>query len=44
VIVRVDGRPATTGALRDALDSRRSTEVEVLRRRRSLILSIGGDR
>ncbi len=44
VIVRVDGRPATTEALRDALDSRRSTEVEVLRRRRSLILSIGGDR
>jgi len=44
VIVRVDGRPATTDALRDALDSRRSTEVEVLRRRRSLILSIGGDR
>ncbi|HJU69438.1 MAG TPA: PDZ domain-containing protein [Gemmatimonadaceae bacterium] len=44
VIVRVDGAPATTEALRDALDSRRSTEVEVLRRRRSLILSIGGDR
>lgn len=44
VIVRVDGAPATTDSLRDALDSRRSSEVEVLRRRRSLILSIGGDR
>ena len=44
VIVRVDGAPATTASLRDALDSRRSTEVEVVRRRRSLILSIGGDR
>lgn len=44
VIVRVDGAPATTEALRGALESRRSTEVEVLRRRRSLILSIGGDR
>lgn len=43
VIVRVDGAPATTDSLRDALDSRRATEVEVLRRRRSLILSIGGD-
>lgn len=44
VIVRVDGRPATTELLRDARDARRSTEVEVLRRRRSLILSIGADR
>ena len=43
VIVRVDGRPATTEALRDALDARRSTEVEVLRRRRSLVLSIGDE-
>ena len=44
VIVRVDGAPATTESLRDALDSRRSTEVEVLRRRRSLILSLDGRR
>jgi hypothetical protein len=44
VIVRVDGAPATTESLRDALDSRRPTEVEVLRRRRSLVLSIGGSR
>jgi hypothetical protein len=44
VIVRIEGAPATTDALRDALASRRSSEVEVLRRRRSLILSIGGDR
>jgi hypothetical protein len=44
VVVRVDGEAATTESLRNALDSRRSTEVEVLRRRRSLILSIGGNR
>jgi hypothetical protein len=44
VIVRVDGRPATTEALRDAREARQSSEIEVLRRRRSLILSIGGDR
>jgi S1-C subfamily serine protease len=44
VIVRVDGAPATTESLRDAMDSRRSTEVEVLRRRRSLILSLDGRR
>lgn len=44
VIVRVDGARATTESLRDAFDSRRSTEIEVLRRRRSLILSVGGDR
>lgn len=42
VIVRVDGAPATTESLRGALSSRRSTEVEVLRRRRSLILSLDG--
>ena len=44
VVMRVDGAPATTESLRDARASRRSTEVEVLRRRRSLILSIGGER
>jgi hypothetical protein len=44
VIVRVGGAPATTESLRDVLDARRSTEIEVLRRRRSLILSIGGGR
>ena len=42
VIVRVDGSPATTESLRDARSSRRSTEVEVLRRRRSLIVSLDG--
>ena len=44
VIVRIDGAPATTESLRDAKDSRRSTEVELLRRRRSLIVSIDGRR
>ena len=44
VIVRVDGSPATTESLRDAMGSRRSTEVEILRRRRSLIVSIDGRR
>ena len=44
VIVRVDGAPATTEALREAMDSRRSTEVEVLRRRRSLVVSLEGRR
>jgi hypothetical protein len=44
VIVRVDGAPATTESLRDALDSRRSTEVELLRRRRSIIISLDGRR
>jgi len=40
VIVRVDGTRATTESLRDALDSRRETEVELLRRRRSIIVTI----
>jgi C-terminal processing protease CtpA/Prc len=44
VIVRIDGAPATTESLRDANDSRRSTEVELLRRRRSLIVSLDGRR
>lgn len=44
VIVRVDGAPATTESLRDAMDSRRSTEVELLRRRRSVIVSLDGRR
>lgn len=42
VIVRVDGARATTESLRDALDSRRETEVELLRRRRSIIVTITG--
>jgi hypothetical protein len=44
VIVRVDGAPATTQSLRDAMESRRSTEVEILRRRRSLVVSLDGRR
>ena len=44
VIVRVDGAPATMESLRDAMDSRRSTEIELLRRRRSLIVSLDGRR
>ena len=44
VILRVEGRPATLESLRNALDSRRSTEVELLRRRRSLIVTLGGRR
>lgn len=42
VIVRVDGAPATMESLRDALDSRRSTEIELLRRRRSMVVSLDG--
>jgi hypothetical protein len=42
VIVRVDGAPATLESLRDARESRRATEVELLRRRRSLIVSLDG--
>ena len=44
VIVRVDGAPATMESLREALDSRRSTEVELLRRRRSMVVSLDGRR
>jgi C-terminal processing protease CtpA/Prc len=44
VIVRIDGAPPTTELLREARESRRATEVEVLRRRRSLIVSLEGDR
>jgi hypothetical protein len=43
VIVRVDGAPATLESLRDARDSRRATEVELLRRRRSIIVSLDGE-
>jgi S1-C subfamily serine protease len=43
VIVRVDGAPATLESLRDARDSRRPTEVELLRRRRSIIVSLEGE-
>ncbi|HEY7407834.1 MAG TPA: hypothetical protein VH638_06165, partial [Gemmatimonadaceae bacterium] len=42
VIVRVDGAPATEESLREAMESRRSTEVELLRRRRSIIVSLNG--
>ena len=42
VIVRVDGAPATNESLREALDSRRPTEVEILRRRRSMIVTLDG--
>ena len=42
VIVRVDGAPATTESLQEARDSRGSTEVELLRRRRSIIVSLDG--
>jgi hypothetical protein len=42
VIVRVEGVPATEEALREAFGSRRATEVEVLRRRRSIIVTLGG--
>jgi len=44
VIVRVDGAPATMESLREAMDSRRSTEVELLRRRRSMVVSLDGRR
>jgi hypothetical protein len=44
VIVRVDGAPATQDALRAALDSRSRTEVELLRRRRSMIVTLDGRR
>ena len=44
VIVRIDGEPATTESLRDAMTSRRSLEVELLRRRRSMIVSLDGRR
>jgi S1-C subfamily serine protease len=44
VIVRVDGAPATQEALRDALDSRSRPEVELLRRRRSMIVTLDGRR
>jgi len=42
VIVRVEGAPATEQALREAFGSRRATEVELLRRRRSIIVTLDG--
>ena len=44
VIVRIDGQPATLAALRAARDSRDSTEIEILRKRRSIIVSFEGRR
>jgi PDZ domain len=44
VIVRIDGQPATQAALRAARDSREATEVEILRKRRSIIVSFEGRR
>jgi hypothetical protein len=41
VIIRVDGAPATIDSLRDARASRGSTEIELLRRRRSMIVTLG---
>lgn len=40
VIVRVDGAPAGAGALRAALDAQRSIAVELLRRRRRMIVTV----
>lgn len=44
VIVRIDGQPATQASLRAARDSREATEVEILRKRRSIIVSFEGRR
>jgi S1-C subfamily serine protease len=44
VIIRVDGAPATMESLRDARDSRGSTEIELLRRRRSMVVTLGRGR
>jgi hypothetical protein len=44
VIVRVDGEPATQALLRAARDSRQATEIEILRKRRSIIVSFEGRR
>ena len=40
VILRVNGARASAGLLRDVLDSRRESRVEVLRRRRSITLTL----
>jgi S1-C subfamily serine protease len=42
VILSVDGVPVTADRLRAALDSRQSTRIELLRRRRQLSVTIGG--
>ena len=44
VIVRVDGEPATQALLRAARDSRQATEIEILRKKRSIIVSFEGRR
>jgi S1-C subfamily serine protease len=44
VIVRIDGQPATQAALLAARDSRDATEVEILRKKRSIIVSFEGRR
>ena len=44
VIVRIDGQPATQASLLAARDSREATEVEILRKRRSIIVSFEGRR
>lgn len=44
VILRVEGYRATVESLREALDSRRSTELEVLRRGRTLTVTVDGRR
>ena len=44
VIVRIEGAPATQAALRAARDSRQATEIEILRKRRSIIVSFEGSR
>ena len=44
VIVRIDGEPATQALLRAARDSRQATEIEILRKRRSIIVSLEGRR
>jgi PDZ domain len=44
VIVRVDGQPATQALLRAARDSRQATEIEILRKKRSLIVAFEGRR
>jgi S1-C subfamily serine protease len=44
VILRVEGYRATIESLREAVDSRRSTELEVLRRGRTVTLTVDARR
>lgn len=44
VIVRIEGRPPTRELLREARESQRRTEVELIRRRRSMIVTLDGGR